>query len=190
MKMLNKLRFLPLIAVLSTSVLNVSVQNAYADGIEVPLVSDLQQDGIQAMEKGIPVLIEFSMHGCPFCEQVEEEVLKPMLISGQYVNKAIIRKMVLDDDNQLTDFNGQKISYDEFALRYAIDVVPTLVLMNGEGKALGLRMRGVTTIDFYGIYLDQAIDQALGVTSRKVRPANADSPASSTSSAPEPGAAG
>jgi thioredoxin-related protein len=172
MKMPNKVRLMPLLTALTLPLLLLKATFALAEGISMPVAKDMQQDGIRAMEQGIPILVEFSMVGCPFCEQVEEEILKPMLLSGLYENKVIIRKLVIDYDESVTDFNGQKLSYEDFASRYRIDVVPTLVLMDGKGEALGLRMRGVTTIDFYGAYLDQAIDQALGLTSRKIRPAS------------------
>lgn len=138
---------------------------AEAEGVSIPKAINLQNDGIFAQEKGIPVLLEFTMHGCPFCEEVENEVLRPMLISGDYDNKVMVRNVMIDEDTVITDFNGEEITYEELASRYNVFVTPTLVLVHGDGKSMDIEMVGVTTIDFYAAYLDQAIDEALKVIS-------------------------
>jgi len=154
--------------------------SATAESAGIPKAIDLQKDGIIAQEKGIPILLEFSMHGCPFCEEVEEEVLQPMLISGDYDNKVIVRNIKIDEeDTTIIDFNGEKITYEELAERYYVYVAPTLVLVQGDGKEMGLEMVGVTTIDYYGAYLDQAIDKAMKkIATATEQRASADSPAS------------
>ena len=149
----------------------------------VPMLENLASDAKKAREQQIPVLIEFSMHQCPFCFQVEDEILGPMLISGDYDDKVIIRKLLIDDAGDVIDFDGRKIEKDELSSRYGINIVPTLVFFDGYGRPLGIELVGVTTIDFYGAYLDQAIESALD----KI---NAVSPASSVSSAPGPDGAG
>lgn len=179
--MLNKLKFTGLL--LPLSVLLLLFQFLYtpasADEVEIPKAFDLQTDGITAREKGIPVLLEFTMHGCPFCEEVEEEVLRPMLISGDYDHKVIVRNVKIDEESrEIVDFNGKLITYEELAARYKVYVAPTLVLVDGNGKAMGLEMVGVTTIDFYGIYLDQAIEKAIKKVSTANQSANAGLPAS------------
>lgn len=152
---------------------------ASAEPVEIPKAFDLQTDGITAREKGIPVLLEFTMHGCPFCEEVEEEVLRPMLISGDYDSKVIVRNIKIDEDSrEVVDFNGELVTYGELAGRYKVYVTPTLVLVDGHGKAMGLEMVGVTTIDFYGIYLDQAIEKAIKKVSTTKKSVNAGLPAS------------
>lgn len=180
--MLNKVSlklFLPAVFI-SALLINGVFTQAEAGGVDIPKAKDLQKDGIVAREKGIPVLLEFTMHGCPFCEEVEEEVLRPMLISGDYDNKVIVRNIKIDEeDTTITDFNGEKITYEELAQRYSIYVAPTLVLVQGDGKAMGLDMVGVTTIDYYGAYLDQAIDQAMKkIATAAEKPASAGLPAS------------
>ncbi|UCE90318.1 MAG: hypothetical protein JSW10_05755, partial [Pseudomonadota bacterium] len=50
----------------------------------------------------------------------------------------------------------------EFAQRYSAFVMPTVVLVDHRGRELAPRLVGVTTPDFYGGDLDDAIDTALG----------------------------
>jgi thioredoxin-related protein len=165
--MLNKIGFKWLFPALFLSIFAFQAFSpvAEAEGASIPQAINLQKDSIFAQEKGIPVLLEFTMRGCPFCEEVENEVLRPMLISGDYDNKVIVRNVMIDEETEITDFNGQKITYEELASRYNVYVAPTLVLVHGNGKAMGIEMVGVTTIDFYAAYLDQAIDKALKVIS-------------------------
>lgn len=178
--MLNKVSFKVIFPALLLSIMSFQLflTEPQAEGVSIPKAINLQKDGISAQEKGIPVLLEFTMHGCPFCEQVENEVLHPMLISGDYDKKVIVRNVMIDEDTDIIDFNGEPISYDELAARYGVYVTPTLVLLEGSGKAMGLQMVGVTTIDYYGIYLDQAIDDALKQTSIATEGANGGLPAS------------
>lgn len=127
----------------------------------VPMLENLASDAKKARDQRIPVLIEFSMHQCPFCFQVEDEILGPMVISGDYDDKVIIRKLLIDDAGDVIDFDGRKIEKDELSSRYGINIVPTLVFFDGYGRPLNIKLVGVTTIDFYGAYLDQAIEDAL-----------------------------
>ena len=180
--MLNKLNFYGLTPVLLLVIALFSGFFTKVDAASevIPKANNLQKDGINALEKGIPVLLEFSMHGCAFCEEIEAEVLRPMLISGDYDHKVLVRNVKIDEDHEIIDFNGKSISYEDLAARYNVFVTPTLVLVNADGEGMNLDMIGVTTIDFYGIYLDQAIDQAIKrvSTANKSELSSAGSPAS------------
>lgn len=174
--MLNKLALKLLFPTIFVSILafanviSISDSLAEAESDDIPKALDLQKDGLTAHEKGIPILLEFTMHGCPFCLEIEEEVLVPMIGSGKYDHKVLVRNVKIDDEKEIIDFNGESISYEDLASRYNIHVVPTLVLVHGNGKAMGLDMVGVTTIDFYGAYLDQAIEKALTKVSTVAEP--------------------
>lgn len=180
-KMLNKSLFKVLLASFIVSIFSFQalMPSAVAKGGMIESAIDLQRDGFEAQEKGIPILLEFSMHGCPFCEEVEAEVLRPMLISGDYDNKVMVRKVMIDEDSSIVDFNGERITFEELASRFNVFVTPTLVLVHGSGETMGLEMVGVTTIDFYGAYLDQAIDQALvKISTAEDKPTSGGLPAS------------
>ena len=58
----------------------------------------------------------------------------------------------------LRDFSGVSVKASEFADRYDVKVTPTVVIVDGEGKPLAPKILGLNSIDFYGAYLDQAID--------------------------------
>lgn len=169
--MFNKFRFKLLLPTIAAVIFSFQCfyPQAVAGGVSIPKAINLQKDGLLAQEKGIPILLEFTMRGCSFCEEVEEEVLRPMLISGDYDNKVMVRNVLIDEETQITDFNGQTISYEELASRYRVIVTPTLVLVSGSGQHMGLEMVGVTTIDFYSAYLDLAIENALNKISKATK---------------------
>ena len=49
----------------------------------------------------VPVVL-FSASHCGYCTIIKEEFLKPMLLSGDYVDKVLIRKLVIDGGRTLT----------------------------------------------------------------------------------------
>ena len=65
--------------------------------VRVPVAHDLQQDGRQAQSRQLPIMLTFSADDCSYCELLEEDFLQPMLLSGEYGDRAIIRKLILDD---------------------------------------------------------------------------------------------
>ncbi|MCB1756239.1 MAG: hypothetical protein KDJ38_11990 [Gammaproteobacteria bacterium] len=137
---------------------------AFADNeppaVEVTRVSDLQADAGHMTERQLPMVVEMAADGCTYCLLIEEKVLQPMILSGDYEDKALLRKLYIDDPTDIRDFDGSPISQSEFARRYKVSLTPTLLFLDHTGKEIAPRMTGVPLIDFYGLYLDGAIDQA------------------------------
>lgn len=129
-------------------------------GTRVPLTTDLQADAALARARGIPLLIMFSLDDCPYCMVVREEFLDPMQLSGDYRNKVLMRILKMDGDF-VTDFDGRRVPVDDLAVRYGASVAPTVILLDHHGQMLTKRLLGITTPDFYGGYLDAAIDKSL-----------------------------
>ncbi len=117
-------------------------------------------------EKRLPLVLMFSSEYCAYCVKVENDFLIPMQISGDYVDRAVIRKMKIDYGSEVVDFDGKRIDADEFAARYNIRVTPTVVFLDSHGRQLAAKQVGLTTPDFYGGYLDQSIATALDMLRR------------------------
>jgi len=130
-------------------------------GIEVPVATSLRAAGEAAAGRQLPILLVFSAFECPYCETLEEEFLRPMLISGEYTDKIIIRKLLLDQGAYVTDFSGNVVAVDSLASRYGVFVTPTLLFLDTRGNELAERMIGINTLEMYGGYLDECIDTAL-----------------------------
>jgi thioredoxin-related protein len=129
--------------------------------VEVPVATDLQADGSLAADRRLPILLAFSAIACDYCELLEEEFLQPMLLGGEYEDRIIIRKIVLDDGSRLTDFSGQRRFATSLSGHYRVFVTPTLLFVDSTGAELTGRMLGINTPELFGGYLDDCIDTAL-----------------------------
>ncbi len=137
------------------------VNSVHATEVELTELVNFKADAAEAKAKNLPILIMFSATYCGFCTIVKEEFLKPMKISGDYRDKVIVRVLELDSGDDVIDLNGQSVDPEVFAQRYHVQLTPTLVFIDPNGKELVRKMVGVTTVDFYGGYLDEAIDGSL-----------------------------
>ena len=129
--------------------------------VKVREATDLQAVGQEARARNLPVMIMFSRDGCPYCDVVREEFIKPMLRSGDYVDRIIMLELDADSYAQLRDFDGKLISADELTHRYKAGFAPTVVFLDSQGNEQAERLIGITTRDFYGGYLDDAINESL-----------------------------
>lgn len=157
---------------------------------EVPPAEDLRALGEISQREGLPILIEVAMGHCPWCARLEEEFLLPMLRSGDYNDRVIIRRIDLDLHTPLVDFDGRPISSSDFAVRYGVRLTPTVLLLDGQGRELAEPLVGLTTPDFYGGYLDAAIDESLARLRADQPMGPTASSARAESDAPEPHAGG
>lgn len=121
---------------------------------------DLRQDGIRAAADRIPLLLYFSQQFCGYCERLEEEVLVPMMISGHYADRIILRKLSIDPGEEVTGFDGRKLDNRMLFHEYDGIVTPTLVLTDDTGQPLTKPLAGINTVEYFGWYLDSAIDTA------------------------------
>jgi len=137
-----------------------------SDDVKVEEVKDFSRLGKISHEKRLPILLVFAGEHCSYCEKLEEDFLKPMLRSGDYDDKVLIRKVYIDGFDTIRDFKGKKVDAQEFADRYQVFVTPTVVFIDGDGSQLAKKRVGLTTPDFYGGYLDQSINTALDILRR------------------------
>lgn len=129
-------------------------------GATVPLAKDLRTDGQLAVADCKPLLLEFSAVSCDYCRLLETEVLNPTLLNKDYDSRVLMRKLMIDRPARIKGFDGEKISAEQLATKYRVHVTPTLLFVDASGSELADRMVGVTTLDFYGGYLDIALDNA------------------------------
>lgn len=139
--------------------------------VEVPVGRDLHADGRSAGHSGRPILLVFSARYCDYCELLEEEILRPMILGGQYEDRVIIRKLVLDSGLPVEDFDGRRRQASELSSRYRVRVTPTVLLVDGQGNEIAERLVGINTVSMYGGYLDAAIEQAREAMAERKRAA-------------------
>lgn len=127
---------------------------------KLDVVTDLSTDSVKMSAEKLPMVVEMAAKHCSYCKLIEEHVLVPMIISGDYESKALIRQVDIEENTFFIDFNGETITQKGFAKRYEVNLTPTVLFLNHKGEEIAPRMTGVSLIDYYGLYLDEAIEIA------------------------------
>lgn len=107
------------------------------------------------------IMLEVTANYCGYCELLEEEIIKPMLRSGDYTNKILIRQLEVDGYYTVIDFSGQKSTPNQLSKKYKIQITPTLLFLNSDGDEVAERILGINSLDFFGGYVDNAIDTGI-----------------------------
>jgi thioredoxin-related protein len=139
----------------------VAFSSCSSAGVEVPASNNLSELGQQAEKGRLPIMMMVSQAHCGFCEKLKEEILEPMLISGDYTDKVIITELLMDSYTNITGFDGSEIHPSDIASSYKVWVTPTLLFLNADGNEVHPRMLGVNTIEMYGYYIDESINGAM-----------------------------
>jgi thioredoxin-related protein len=113
-----------------------------------------------AKKNGQVILLEMSATYCGFCKTLEEEIIKPMLRSGDY-DHVLIRKLNIDSHYPMKDLKGNKSSPFELSSKMGVYLTPTLVFLDGDGNEVSERIIGINTLEMYGGYVDEAINQGI-----------------------------
>jgi thioredoxin-related protein len=128
--------------------------------VEVPALTDLRADVAQAKALNVPILLLIHTQGCTYCHYVMEDHLRPMVLSGQYQKRALLRQLAADDAQELLDAKGQTVSAKDFARALKVRFYPTVVFLDTEGQPMKERLIGVANIDLYGTQLENALQRA------------------------------
>ena len=128
--------------------------------VTILAADDLAEVGRQARAGDMVVLLEMSAPYCSYCRTLEEEIIKPMLRNRDYDARVIIRKLDISARYPVADFNGGKTTPAEIAGRYGVDLTPTLIFVDGAGREAAERILGVNTLEFYGGYVDESLNNA------------------------------
>ena len=126
----------------------------------LPGAGDLAADGVAAKAQKLPILLFFNRVGCPYCERALRQFLTPMQRDPAYAGRVIFRQVEIDKAMRLVDFAGHVTTHRDFASHYDIRLTPTIWFVDGDGNVLAEPIVGLRTADFYGYYLDQAIDES------------------------------
>ena len=127
----------------------------------LPVAVDFQADGKIAHERQVPILVMFGSATCGFCHRALRDYLIPMHLNPAYQGKVMMRYVEIDSVLGLRGFAGASTTHKEFAKVNNILVTPTVKLFNSTGAEVSEPLLGLLTADFYGAYLDRAIDEGL-----------------------------
>lgn len=131
---------------------------AAAPGVQT--VADLAALGERARAERVPILLVVSRSDCPYCKLLREEILDPMLLSGEYTGRILLRELFLDSFAPVRDFQGEAVAPQDLAGRYGAGFTPTVLFLDDRGRELAEPLIGINTLEYYGYYLDASIAKA------------------------------
>ena len=123
-------------------------------------ITDLRIESALSAGKKV-ILVMVSSSDCEYCQFVRQSYLEPLQKEGKYADQLLIRELLREDYNFIYDFNGEMTGGDTLALRYNIDLTPTILFIDYQGRELSNRIIGITLLDYLDMYIDQAIKQAI-----------------------------
>ncbi len=138
-------------------------QSAASPTGQLPPAKDLAATARVAAQKAIPIVVMFEARWCEFCHILREEVLDPMAGNRQdYEGQiAFFRRISIDSDTPVVDFDGHTTTHRALGERYEIDVTPTVLIFDPAGRVLK-RIVGLPggTVETYSDTLFAAIEDA------------------------------
>ena len=119
----------------------------------LPTPDSLQRAAYEASRRDEPLVLLFSLPGCPYCELVRRNYLIPMRAKGL----AVWQLTGNDRTQSVHDFQGKASAAATLAARWKIRVTPTVLFFDAAGNEIAGRLEGIAVPDFYGAYLDDAL---------------------------------
>lgn len=139
-------------------------EEAPVETAPIPKLTSFQREAESARARGVPILVEFSTPWCRYCEALEDQVLKPLILNGKYRDRIIVKKLEVNSYSSITGFDGRRYGSDEISRRYQVDLYPTLVFFDAGGREISQRIVGITVLEYLAGDLEKAIDAAVEVT--------------------------
>jgi len=126
----------------------------------IALAKNLAEDGKIQQQSNRTILLYVSAPDCAFCKKLEKEVLFPLIFSGEYLDRIILREIDWTSSIPIKDFSGEMVLPKTFLNQYNIQITPTLLFLDATGNPLVDRLLGYRGGEFYWYYLDMAIKKA------------------------------
>ena len=120
--------------------------------------TDLRAAALASSKASIPVLVLYSLPGCPHCEAIRRGHLTPL--AAETPPRAIIRQIDLQSVAKVRGFDGKLTSHEDLVRAQGIKFAPVVVFYGADGKRLGEPLVGSMLPDFYGAYLADALTAA------------------------------
>ncbi|WP_043343297.1 thioredoxin [Cupriavidus basilensis] len=136
--------------------------SALAATPHLPPVNDLAIQAAAAASRGEPLVVLVTLPGCVYCETVRRNYLGPQAAAGEIE----ARELDMTADTPLRNADGSMTTAREWARSRNVAVAPTVLFLDARGRSLATPLRGMQP-DFYGAYLEQALDQARSALASK-----------------------
>lgn len=139
---------------------------ATAKAAPVDFVSDFGRAGRDARPKGAFSVVLFTRRDCRYCRVVLERYLEPLMDNPEYQSRFVILQLDVEDERGIRDFSGNVVTPKEFAALQGVSLTPTVKFLGHDGRELARPIVGVSSTEYYGFLLWEAIDDATGKIGR------------------------
>ena len=123
--------------------------------------ADLAADARGMSGQGQVTLALYSRADCAWCERARNEYLIPLRNDPAWRSRVVLRQIDIDSDAPLADFAGRKTTHRAFASGERARLAPTLMIYGPDGARLTEPIVGFRLADFYGVYIERALEEAL-----------------------------
>jgi thiol-disulfide isomerase/thioredoxin len=125
--------------------------------VKIKVVEDFEALGRLARDQNKVIFLEVSASYCGYCRTLEEHIIRPMILSGEYSDYVLIRKINVDSFYPIKDFNGKLTNPGQFASNRKVWVTPTLLFLGPDGQQVSDPIVGVNTLELYAEYVNIAL---------------------------------
>lgn len=122
--------------------------------------TDLSADGHALLEGERVLLLILTRSTCPYCKALMKNVMLPLVKSGVWDQRVILRELEIDSSPAILDFSGKPAGAMDFAERYGHPFTPSILFLDRCGREVGLRHTGYDGSDFFEFYLEKSVKQA------------------------------
>ncbi|MCW8943765.1 MAG: thioredoxin fold domain-containing protein [Sedimenticola sp.] len=133
---------------------------AHAASLGFPVVNDWSLEATSAMEAQKPIMVVFSSDSCQYCDNLTEQVLRPLINNGNLNHRVHLREYKTNRGGKVRDFDGEPIRSRIFVTRYQIFATPTVLFLAPNGEIIGKPIVGFNSAESYRPLLDEAISKA------------------------------
>jgi len=140
--------------------LGIALAARSAPPARIVLATDLRADGRLSRASRAPILILFSLPGCPYCEIVRRSHLEPLLRDPRRAGQVIVRQIDIDGEQAVVDFAGEATTHGAIARARGVRAAPVVAFWDGQGTPIAGSLTGMLLPDFYSAYLESELDTA------------------------------
>lgn len=137
------------------------VEDVPPDGASIQQLQSFQHVAATARTRGVPIVVMFCSFWCKYCDAMEQQVLKPMMLNDKYRKRILLKKLEVDSDLTITDFDGAQYRSDEISKVYNVKLYPTVVFFDANGREVSQRIVGMPSGEYVFNEFDGAIDKAV-----------------------------
>ncbi len=122
----------------------------------LPVAVALQTELAAALKAGQPLVLMISLDGCPYCKIARENYLAPL------VREHGLRVVQINMQHReaVKDLQGRDTTQAQLIADLKVSVAPTLLFYGRAGLEVAPRLEGMSSLDFYGAYLEQRVQTA------------------------------